>query len=99
MIVIACNTASAAAEGDLELKRNPHSGCYRQGLRQLPKYHHKRIGVIGTVGTINSQAYDKAIKGISPENIELVSVACPGFGVCETRRMKENKYEFLQIDS
>jgi len=81
MIVIACNTASAAAEGDLRNSTEiPIVGVITPGAQAVAEVSStKKIGVIGTVGTINSQAYDNAIKGISPENIELVSVACPGF--------------------
>ena len=78
MIVIACNTASLQRRVIYETQRNPHSGVITPGAQAVAEVSStKRIGVIGTVGTINSQAYDKAIKGISPENIELVSVACP----------------------
>ena len=79
MIVRACNPASAAAEGALRnSKEIPIVGVITPGAQAVAEVSStKRIGVIGTVGTINSQAYDKAIKGISPENIELVSVACP----------------------
>ena len=81
MIVIACNTASAAAEGDLRNSTEiPIVGVITPEAQAVAEVSStKKIGVIGTVGTINSQAYDNAIKGISPENIELVSVACPGF--------------------
>ena len=81
MIVIACNTASAAAEANLrDFTEIPIVGVIEPGAQAVAEVSAtKRIGVIGTVGTINSQAYDNAIKEISPENIELVSVACPGF--------------------
>jgi len=38
----------------------------------------KKIGVIGTQGTINSKAYEKAIRLLDP-SIEVISVACPLF--------------------
>jgi glutamate racemase len=37
-----------------------------------------RIGVIGTRGTINSRAYEKALKVLNPE-IEVKNAACPLF--------------------
>ena len=81
MIVIACNTASAAAEDNLRASTEvPIVGVIHPGAQAVAEVSvTKRIGVIGTVGTINSQAYDNAIKGISQKNIKLVSVACPGF--------------------
>ena len=81
MIVIACNTASAAAEDNLRASTEvPIVGVIHPGAQAVAEVSvTKRIGVIGTVGTINSQAYDNAIKEISQKNIKLVSVACPGF--------------------
>ena len=77
MIVIACNTASAAAEANLrDFTEIPIVGVIEPGAQAVAEVSAtKRIGVIGTVGTINSQAYDNAIKETSRENIELVSVA------------------------
>ena len=67
MIVIACNTASAAAEDDLRNSTEiPIVGVITPGAQAVAEVSStKKIGVIGTVGTINSQAYDNAIKGIS----------------------------------
>ncbi|MAU39839.1 MAG: glutamate racemase [Actinobacteria bacterium] len=81
MIVIACNTASAAAEDNLRQSTNiPIVGVIEPGAQAVVEVSKtKKIGVIGTVGTINSQAYDNAIEGIGAKDIELVSVACPGF--------------------
>ena len=38
----------------------------------------KKVGVIGTEGTIKSGAYEKAIKALAPE-IEVISKPCPLF--------------------
>ena len=81
MIVIACNTASAAAEDSLRGSTEiPIVGVIKPGAQAVAEVSvTKRIGVIGTVGTINSHAYENVIKGINPQNIQLISVACPGF--------------------
>jgi glutamate racemase len=82
MVVVACNTAAAAA---LELLRYdftvPLVGVIDPGLRSAMRATRSgRIGVIGTVGTIASGAYQRAaavLAGSRP--IELTCAACPGF--------------------
>ena len=64
LIVVACNTASAAA---------------LDTLRALAKAtRNRRVGVVGTVGTIRSGAYQRAIGGLAVP-LELVPASCPGF--------------------
>lgn len=80
LIVVACNTASAAA---LELLRDlvpvPVVGVIEPGARAAAKAtRNRRVGVIGTVGTVSSGAYQEAIAAL-PVPIELVCAACPGF--------------------
>jgi glutamate racemase len=84
MVVVACNTASAAA---LELLRERHDvpivGVVEPGLRAAAKVTATgRVGVIGTVGTIASGAYQRAAAAtVRPGGvgIELTCAACPGF--------------------
>ena len=79
-LVIACNTASAAMLRDA---RERYAGipvleviqpAVRAAVRQTRS---KRVGVIGTVGTINSLAYEDAFAAAS--DLELFSEACPRF--------------------
>ena len=81
MIVIACNTASAAAEDNLrQSKEIPIVGVIAPGAQAVVEVSKsKKIGVIGTVGTIKSKAYDNAINRLNTQGIELISIACPGF--------------------
>ncbi|MDN4592653.1 glutamate racemase [Polycladomyces subterraneus] len=77
-LVIACNTATAAA---LELIREqvdiPVLGVIEPGARAAIKASKNgRIGVIGTQGTIQSAAYEKTLKRIHPD-LFVVSHACP----------------------
>ncbi|MBN2910229.1 glutamate racemase [Polycladomyces sp. WAk] len=77
-LVIACNTATAAA---LELIREqvdiPVLGVIEPGARAAIKASKNgRIGVIGTQGTIQSAAYEKTLRRIHP-NLFVVSHACP----------------------
>ncbi|WP_203232145.1 glutamate racemase [Paenibacillus pinistramenti] len=78
MVVIACNTATAAALDFISDKLPiPVIGVIHPGARaaiSATKTGH--VGVIGTVGTIQSGAYLAALKELSPY-IEVISEACP----------------------
>ncbi|MDE3086696.1 MAG: glutamate racemase [Acidobacteriota bacterium] len=80
LVVVACNTASAAALGTLRrLLPVPVVGVIDPGARAAAKAtRNRRVGVIGTVGTVASGAYQHAIAAL-PVPIELVCGACPGF--------------------
>lgn len=79
-IVIACNTATAAALEYIKAKVNvPVIGVIHPGARAaISATKTGRIGVIGTIGTINSGAYTTVLKELNPA-IEIVSEACPTF--------------------
>jgi glutamate racemase len=82
MVVVACNTAAAAALHALRFALDvPVIGVIDPGLRSALKATMSgRIGVIGTVGTIASGAYQRALAELRPsKTIELPSAACPGF--------------------
>lgn len=80
VLVVACNTASAAALESLRDRFDvPVIGVIEPGVTALVQATNTgRVGVIGTVGTINSGAYQRAV-GIESNDVELVAVACPGF--------------------
>lgn len=80
MVVVACNSASAAALEHLRERLDvPVVGVIEPGVRAARDATQSgRIGVIGTVGTIGSGAYQRAAAAIDPE-IELTCAACPGF--------------------
>jgi glutamate racemase len=80
MVVVACNTAAAAA---LELLRFecdvPVVSVVDPGARALVRATRSgKVGVIGTVGTIGSGAYQRAVRSTRAE-VELTCAACPGF--------------------
>ena len=80
MLVVACNTAAAAA---LELLRFEHDvpvvGVIDPGVRAAVRVStNGKVGVIGTVGTINSGAYQSAVRSLRAP-VELTCSACPGF--------------------
>jgi glutamate racemase len=79
MIVVACNTAASVALDDLQRALPvPVLGVVEPGARALVRVtHNGRVGVIGTVGTIASGAYDRAVAATGGE-VRLTSAACPG---------------------
>ncbi|MFH1994941.1 MAG: glutamate racemase [Nitrospinota bacterium] len=80
MIVAACNTASALALDTLKKEIDiPIIGVIEPGAKgAVAASLNKKIGVIGTEATINSDAYSLAIRRID-KNISVVSHACPLF--------------------
>ena len=57
----------------------PVVGVIDPGVRAVAKAtRNRRVGVVGTVGTIRSGAYQRAI-GALPVPLELVPASCPGF--------------------
>jgi glutamate racemase len=80
LVVVACNTASAAALAELQVLSDvPVVGVIEPGARSLVAATRTgRVGVIGTVGTMASGAYQRAVADIAPE-VELTGAACPGF--------------------
>lgn len=80
MVVIACNTAAAAALDLLRFELDvPVVGVIEPGLRAaLRATRNNRVGVIGTVGTIGSGAYQRAARS-ARSSAEIFCAACPGF--------------------
>ncbi len=80
MIVVACNTVSAVAlEVVQKRSRVPVVGVIVPGAQAAAGASRtKRVGVIGTAGTIKSQAYVNALRLADP-TITVFSQACPLF--------------------
>lgn len=107
MIVIACNTATAVALEEIRSRLSiPVVGVVHPGARAAIKTsRNQRVGVIGTEGTIKSQAYENALRQISPQ-IQVVSQACPSFvplveqglfHTDETRKVVEDTLSELRL--
>ena len=79
LLVVACNTATAAALDELDARFDiPIVGVIEPGVRAvLDATETGRVGVIGTVGTIESGAYQQAILALDP-TVEMTCCACPG---------------------
>jgi glutamate racemase len=80
LLVVACNTAAAAAleslRGELDV---PVMGVIEPGVRSLVRATESgQVGVIGTVGTVRSGAYQQAVAATGAD-VALTVAACPGF--------------------
>jgi glutamate racemase len=80
LVIVACNTASAAALEDLRATYDvPVVGVIEPGVRSLvAATRNGHVGVIGTVGTIGSGAYQRAVHE-AHGGVKLTCAACPGF--------------------
>ena len=79
MLVVACNTATAAALPILKEKLDiPVIGVVEPGARAAVERTRGRIGVIATEGTVRSRAYTKAIQQLAPK-AEVIESAAPLF--------------------
>lgn len=79
-IVIACNTATALAIEESQKEFDlPIIGVVEPGARaSVTATKNGSIGVIGTEGTINSNAYQRRIRQLLP-TAEIIGVSCPLF--------------------
>jgi glutamate racemase len=85
LVVVACNTATAAALESLRYQFDvPLVGVIGPGVRALLSVTETgRVGVIGTVGTIGSGAYQRAVESrrsltLAGRPVALTCAACPG---------------------
>ena len=103
-LVVACNTATAFTLPDLRNKLDiPVIGVIKPGARAAIKSTlNNHIGVIGTEGTIHSNAYEHELKRIKSD-IHVNSLACPLFvpmvesGIVSGRKAEEIVEESLTI--
>lgn len=79
MIVIACNTASSAMLRDARERYSvPVIEVIQPAVRTaVSTTRNRRVGVIGTVGTIKSRAYQDAFA--AAPDLDIVAAACPRF--------------------
>lgn len=102
LMVIACNTATAAG---LDLAQQsfavPVIGVVEPGARAaVMATHNRRVGVIGTVGTVDSGAYSRAVRALDA-GVTVFSAAAPRFVdiVEEGLRRDAGKVEDLLADA
>ena len=97
LLVVACNTAAAAALDELSTEVPvPIIGVIAPGTQAaIDVSEIGQIAVIGTVGTINSGAYERAFSDLSNGEIQPLTLACPGF--VEFVEKGESSGEQLQV--
>lgn len=80
LLVIACNTATAVALEEIKERLSiPVVGVILPGTRAaLKATRNHQVGVLGTTGTIKSNAYRHALQAKAPET-RVISLACPKF--------------------
>ncbi len=79
LLVVACNTASAAALPELaRTLAVPVLGVIGPGARTAARASRGRVGVIGTESTIASGAYPQALRALRP-SLEILVQPCPLF--------------------
>jgi len=79
LLVIACNTASSYALDSLtQASAVPVVGVVEPGVRAALATGARRIGIIGTEGTVRSGAYQSTLARLDP-GVEFDAVACPLF--------------------
>ncbi|KPP98661.1 MAG: glutamate racemase MurI [Bacteroidetes bacterium HLUCCA01] len=80
MILIACNTVAASARNAIEHKSGsvPVLDVISAGAQAAAalRHEHNMIGVIGTLATVGSGAYEDALKQQNP-SLSVFSKACP----------------------
>jgi len=78
LLVVACNTSSAYAVEELKKHSSiPIIGVIMPGAKKaLNVSNNKRIGIIGTEGTIKSNSYEKALKSLD-DTCEVFSKPTP----------------------
>lgn len=93
LMIIACNTATAAALEYLKAQLPiPVVGVISPGSHAaLALPNHQRIGVIATEKTIESQAYSKQIQALDP-NIQVIGLACQEFVTLVEKNMVKTDY-------
>ncbi len=79
-LVVACNTASSLALDGLKREFDmPVIGVIQPGAKKAASASRlRRVGVIGTLATVRSRAYEKAIE-VYGGDIEVTAVPCPLF--------------------
>ncbi len=92
VLIVACNTSSSVALPQLRtITKIPILDVIEPGARQaVLKTRNGRIGVIGTEGTVRSDAYKTAIQNLKPD-AKVFSRACPLFVPLAEEGWHDNK--------
>lgn len=97
MLVIACNTGTAAALSELREQLSiPVIGVIHAGSRAaIKETQNQRIGIIGTEGTIKSNLYEKVILE-KADSLKVMSVPVPEFvAIVEDNKINDPETEII----
>jgi len=96
MIVVACNTASSVAVPFLQkITKVPVTGVITPGAKAaVNNSKNKKIGVIGTLGTVKSKSYNKQVHKFD-EDFEIYSQPCSLFVQLAEDGWTDNKIAIL----
>jgi glutamate racemase len=99
VLVVACNTSAALSLSTLKRKLPvPVLGVIDPGAREAVIHtRNKRVGVIGTKATVQSMAYERAIKKLDPK-IEVFSRSCPLFVPIVEEGLEKDEVAYLMAD-
>jgi glutamate racemase len=80
LIVVACNSATAAALDDVAAAVEvPVIGVIEPAVRSAVRHtRNGRVGLVGTVATVTSGAYQRAVRAVD-RTVTLFAQACPRF--------------------
>ncbi|KXS48786.1 MAG: glutamate racemase [Halanaerobium sp. 4-GBenrich] len=94
-VVIACNTATSAALDYVKQKFEvPIFGMIQSAaVRAVELSRNKKIAIIGTEGTVKSNAYQNVILEIDSE-VKLFAKACPKF----VNLVEEGKFDGVEVE-
>lgn len=94
-VVIACNTATSAALDYVKQKFEvPIFGMIKStAVRAVKLSRNKKIAIIGTEGTVKSNAYQNVILEIDSE-VKLFAKACPKF----VNLVEEGKFDGVEVE-
>jgi glutamate racemase len=94
-VVIACNTATSAAFDYVKQKFEvPIFGMIKStAVRAVKLSRNKKIAIIGTEGTVKSNAYQNIILEIDSE-VKLFAKACPKF----VNLVEEGKFDGVEVE-
>lgn len=103
MIIIACGTATSQALEELKRRYSVYiEGIIEPTVKYIKDLEIKKIGVIGTKGTIKSRAWETKLKKQIP-NIEVINKACPLLaeiaeeGKAKTQKSMDAIHEYMKI--
>ncbi len=96
-VIIACGTATSQALDTVrEIYELPINGIIEPTVEYIKKEGYKRIGVIATRGTIDSNSWEKNLKN-KIENVKVFNQACPLLAPMAEEGWTENEIARLTL--